>query len=93
MKLRDYLASEGALTVAQLAQMIGVPSDQQVRQWQHGYAKRVPSARYCAAIERATEGKVRRWDLRPKDWHEIWPELRDEGGAPEVIARPTAKAA
>ena len=29
----------------------------------------------CAAIERATAGAVTRRDLRPHDWHLIWPEL------------------
>jgi len=29
----------------------------------------------CYAIERATSGAVTRKDLRPDDWHEIWPEL------------------
>ncbi|WP_316869709.1 transcriptional regulator [Ralstonia wenshanensis] len=29
----------------------------------------------CVAIEVATQGAVRRPDLRPDDWHLIWPEL------------------
>lgn len=29
----------------------------------------------CYAIERATNGVVTRKDLRPDNWHEIWPEL------------------
>ncbi|HWV04978.1 transcriptional regulator [Ralstonia sp.] len=29
----------------------------------------------CVAIEMATQGVVRRPDLRPDDWHLIWPEL------------------
>lgn len=29
----------------------------------------------CPAIERATSGVVTRRDLRPDDWHLIWPEL------------------
>ena len=41
----------------------------------------------CAAIERACERAVMRWDLRPDDWHRIWPELIDADGAPPV---PTA---
>jgi hypothetical protein len=36
-------------------------------------------------IEHAT-GAVRRWDLRPDDWHRIWPELIGTDGAPEVPA-------
>lgn len=30
---------------------------------------------YCLAIETATAGEVSRKDLRPEDWHKIWPEL------------------
>lgn len=35
---------------------------------------RVPSD-HCAAIEQATSSAVTRRDLRPDDWHRIWPEL------------------
>jgi len=38
----------------------------------------------CVQIERATAGAVRRWDLRPDDWHLIWPELVGSEGAPAV---------
>lgn len=84
MKLHEYLASDGALTVNQLRERIGVKSDAQVRQWQHGYADRQPSPEYTIAIEFATEGKVRRWDLRPNDWWRIWPEQVGTPGAPPV---------
>jgi DNA-binding transcriptional regulator YdaS (Cro superfamily) len=30
---------------------------------------------HCAAVEKASKGAVRRWDLRPNDWQRIWPEL------------------
>lgn len=40
----------------------------------------------AVAIERETCGAVRRWDLRPADWHEIWPELIGVEGAPSVLA-------
>ena len=39
----------------------------------------------CVQIERATSGAVMRWDLRPDDWHRIWPELVNQPGAPEVV--------
>lgn len=90
MTLDDYLSSEGSLTMAQLRERIGVRSDAQVRQWQKGYADRRPGPEYCVAIEQATGGVVRRWDLRPDDWHRIWPELIGTEGAPEI---PVAKAA
>ncbi len=37
----------------------------------------VPVAK-CVAIEKATNGEVTRKDLRPNDWHLIWPELIDK---------------
>jgi DNA-binding transcriptional regulator YdaS (Cro superfamily) len=70
--------------VAQLRERIGVKSDAQIRQWQHGYENRQPSPENCVAIEQATEGRVRRWDLRPEDWHRIWPELIGTEGAPAL---------
>lgn len=75
MNLNAYLVAAGQMTPAQLASAIGARSAAQVRQWQHGYAGRRPSAEYCVAIERATVGAVTRRDLRPDDWWLIWPEL------------------
>jgi len=37
-----------------------------------------PNPAYCSAIERATNGAVRRQDLRPHDWWLIWPELAEQ---------------
>lgn len=91
MKLNEYLQRPGSMTVAQLRSAAGVKSDAQIRQWQHGYADRLPSPVNCVAIERATSGNVRRWDLRPDDWHLIWPELIGADGAPVVTSE--AKAA
>jgi len=75
MQLNEYLKSPGALSVRQLANAVGVKSEMQIRQWQHGYAGRRPGPIYCHAIERATDGLVTRKDLRPNDWQQIWPEL------------------
>ena len=75
MRLVDYFAMPGAMTVGELALAVGVKQPAQVRQWLHGYAGRMPSPMYCVAIERATDGAVTRRDLRPDDWHLIWPEL------------------
>ena len=41
-------------------------------------------AERAADIERACDFHVRRWDLRPDDWHRIWPELIGADGAPDV---------
>jgi len=78
MNLSDYLRGEGALSISRLREMIGAKSDNQIRQWQHGYAGRVPSPIYATAIERATNGLVTRQDLRPNDWWLIWPELAEQ---------------
>lgn len=53
-----------------------------VNQWK-SEGRRVP-AEHCPAIERATQRAVMRWDLRPDDWHLIWPELVGSKGAPKV---------
>lgn len=70
-------------TQAALATAIGV-KQQHVWNWLNrpGY---VPSE-HCAAIELATRGAVKRWALRPDDWHRIWPELIGADGAPQVPA-------
>ncbi len=41
----------------------------------------------CVRIERETNFELRRWDLRPNDWHENWPELVGKKGAPPVPAK------
>ena len=43
------------------------------------------NAAHCLAIARATAGAVTRRDLRPGDWHLIWPDLIGTDGAPEDI--------
>ena len=84
MDLNAYLKSAGSLSVQELRIAIGAKSDAQIRQWQHGYSDRAPSPENCVAIERATGTAVMRWDLRPDDWHRIWPELIDTEGAPST---------
>lgn len=49
-----------------------------------------PPPEHCAAIEAATDRAVRRWQLRPTDWHRIWPELIATEGAPPVPAEAAA---
>lgn len=71
MKLLDYLSAERGRQSA-LAKTLGVHAPDLSR-WASG-ARPVP-LEHCAAIERATGGAVTRRDLRPDDWHLIWPEL------------------
>ena len=35
-------------------------------------------AMLAARVEHVTNGAVTRKELRPNDWHLIWPELKDE---------------
>lgn len=67
------LACETVGGQAALARLVGAPPAF-VFQWLNN--KRPVPARYCLAIENATNGKVTRKDLNP-DWHLIWPELCD----------------
>ncbi|GAA4419874.1 transcriptional regulator [Acidovorax lacteus] len=48
--------------------------------------RRPVPVRYCIAIERATDGAVTRRDLRPDDWHLIWPELAAADSPPNSPA-------
>jgi DNA-binding transcriptional regulator YdaS (Cro superfamily) len=45
------------------------------------------SPKKCVAIEDKSGGELKRWDLRPGDWHLIWPELVGKKGAPKVPAQ------
>lgn len=72
MELRTYLDAAPRGTAAAIAKAVEV-SAVMVTQWANK-EKPVPVAR-CLAIERATEGKVTRCDLRPEDYWEHWPDL------------------
>ncbi|MCU0920183.1 MAG: helix-turn-helix domain-containing protein [Burkholderiaceae bacterium] len=80
MDLADYCRqAPGGQT--DLGRALGCPP-QLVSQWCRK-VRPVPLDR-CPDIERATSGAVTRRDLRPDDWHRIWPELvNDEHPAPE----------
>lgn len=71
MKLKSWIKSEHGRSVA-LARIIGVPQSF-VSKMASG-EKPVPFDR-CIPIERATGGEVTRQELRPDDWHLVWPEL------------------
>jgi DNA-binding transcriptional regulator YdaS (Cro superfamily) len=61
--------------------------------WQIANDKRPAAPELCVAIEQATDRAVRRWDLRPEDWHRIWPELIGADGAPVAPAAESQVAA
>ena len=70
MNLKNYLSS--IETAASLARKL-IINEAFISQWKSG-RRPVPVER-CLEIERATDGHVSRKDLRPTDWHLIWPEL------------------
>jgi hypothetical protein len=41
------------------------------------------------AIEAESGRRVRRWAMRPTDWHRVWPELVGTPGAPDVPKQET----
>lgn len=47
----------------------------------------------CVSIERDSGGALRRWQLRPNDWWENWPELVGSEGAPPVPTEPVKQPA
>lgn len=87
MHLADYLSAERGRQAA-LCKQIGIHAPD-VSRWAQG-ARPVP-IEHCAAIEAATCGAVSRRDLRPADWHRIWPDLvTAEHPAPEPVAQQAA---
>lgn len=74
MQLYEYLKNSERGMLSRLAKKINVPPSS-VRFWADG-SRPIP-VEHCAKIEAATNGAVTRKDLRPNDWHEIWPELAE----------------
>jgi len=71
-----------------VAKLLGLRSPS-VTNWRH---RGIPIER-CVAIERATDGRVMRWDLRPDDWRDIWPELAERADAPAAATPSMQEAA
>jgi DNA-binding transcriptional regulator YdaS (Cro superfamily) len=82
MNLNQFLSSR--MSAAELARRMSL-SAVLISQWRNG-VRPIPVER-CAAIELATGGLVARWDLRPADWHLIWPELAERPDAPALPAQ------
>ncbi len=64
------------------AKKLGVDKYQTVQSW---CKARVPVV-YCKQIVALLNEDVKLWELRPDDWHLIWPELIDAEGAPAISA-------
>lgn len=72
MKLAQYLAAERG-RCARLARTIGIAP---AYLWQMAHGRRPVPPDVAPSIEAASNHTVRRWDLRPEDWHRIWPDLQ-----------------
>ena len=72
MTLSEYLKMQGRGSHKDLSRLIKVHAPD-ISNWSSG-SRPVP-AHFCAAIQNATQGLVTRQELRPNDWHLIWPEL------------------
>lgn len=77
-------------TQANLARLLGREVGRRVdparvQQWlTEGPRGRPVPPQLCPAIERLTESRVRCWELRPDDWHLLWPLLIGAPGAPAI---------
>jgi len=71
--IAKFLTASG-LTQSEFARQIGV-NQSMVYQMIKGL-RPVPE-KVCVRIEQATNGAVSRKDLRPGEWAEIWPELKE----------------
>ena len=87
MQLAEYLQTERGLC-ARIAERVRI-APAYLSQIAGGVRKAHPALAREIESECAA-GAVRRWDLRPDDWHRIWPELIGAEGAPDV---PTAQEA
>ncbi|QHC93840.1 hypothetical protein PspR84_04100 [Pseudomonas sp. R84] len=57
------------------------------------YGQKMASAEMASGIERATSGLVTRKELRPNDWHLVWPELAERSPTMEqIVAQPSVRA-
>ncbi|ADG20367.1 hypothetical protein BC1002_6526 [Paraburkholderia atlantica] len=81
MDLKTYFGSSERGTAKKLASSIGV-SQSFLSQMASGLSP--ISQERCFLIEQATAGAVARWDLKPHNWHKLWPELVGAPGSPPV---------
>ena len=89
MDLKSFMAGLGADQRSELARACDTTPGH-LQNVMYGY--RTCAADLAVKLERETRKAVTRQELRPNDWHEIWPELIAADGAP-AIQEPEAKAA
>jgi DNA-binding transcriptional regulator YdaS (Cro superfamily) len=65
-----------------VAKALGYDDRRNVWPWTSG-TREFPPAQ-CVLIEQKSDGEITRQQLRPDDWHLIWPELIGIEGAPGI---------
>lgn len=78
MQLKEYFSKEGRGKQKELAEFLDV-SISYMSQMVAGST--AISEERCVLIEKFTNGKVSRKDLRPDNWAAIWPELLNKNEA------------
>jgi DNA-binding transcriptional regulator YdaS (Cro superfamily) len=74
MNLQQFMDShQPRLKQAQMAAIIGVTQGR-IGHWYRG--EDMPPPATCVLLERYSNGQITRQELRPLDWHTIWPELK-----------------
>lgn len=84
----DSVLKACSLSASKFAEAIGM-SPQAVSFMRAG-TRSVPADKVPLICQMSGE-TVRRWHLRPDDWHRIWPELVNTEGAPPVPAAEPAQ--
>jgi DNA-binding transcriptional regulator YdaS (Cro superfamily) len=92
MNLRSFLDGLPRGGSAEFADRVGC-STVYLSQLAARQGGREASPQLAVVIERASNYTVRRWDMRPSDWHLIWPELIRDKDAPPIPTEPQAQAA
>lgn len=80
--LKKWLDDERG-RAAGLARALGVSA---TFVWKMAHEDRPVPVEHAAAVERFTGGAVTRRDIRPQDWHLIWPELAAADSPPNPPA-------
>lgn len=83
MKLSDYLKRFTQEQRADFALRVGTTLGHLNNV---AYLQRSASAALARSIAIGSDGIVAEWELRPTDWHVIWPELIGAEGAPILKA-------
>ncbi|MBC8730016.1 transcriptional regulator [Paraburkholderia sp. UCT2] len=81
MNLKEYIAGSKRGTAKRLAESLGI-SQSYLSQMAAGQSP--ISQERCFVIEQVTSGMVMRWDLKPSNWHKLWPELAGAPGSPPI---------